>query len=195
MKNEEPGFILLAAGKSTRFGSNKLLTTIDGKQTLLLQTAKRILSISNQLLVVSNDNDTAISTLLDEQAIARISTPDSELGMAHSLAYGVQQRAHWNGWIICLADMPTIRPTTYQAVQHALKDQKLVVPRYKNRAGNPVGFSKPFFNRLIKLEGDKGAKSILQANSSQVFHLNCEDPGILLDADTPEKLEILKSQG
>ena len=193
MKNEEPGFILLAAGKSTRYGSNKLLATIDGKQTLLLQTANRILTISKQLLVISNDNDDTINTLLDEKNIPHTSTPDSRLGMAHSLAYGVQQRPCWNGWIICLADMPTIRPATYHAVQHSLKEQKLVVPRYKNRTGNPVGFSRPFFSRLIKLEGDKGAKPILQACSSQVFHLNCEDPGILMDADTPKELEILKS--
>lgn len=193
IKKNEPGFILLAAGKSERLGSNKLLASVDSTQPIVLQTATRILSVSERLLVVSNQHDTAVNALLDGVGASRTSTPDSSLGMAHSLSYGVQQRPHWGGWIICLADMPAIKPSTYRDIQHALKTQQLVVPQHQGKQGNPVGFSKSFFDELLALKGDRGAKSILLDHFDQTHYINCVDPGIFLDADTPQDLEVLKS--
>jgi molybdenum cofactor cytidylyltransferase len=191
--NEEAGFILLAAGLSTRFGHNKLLACADGEQPLILQTAKNILATSDKLLIVSNINDHAVNTLLDKEGIPHLSTPLSKLGMGHSLAFGVQQRANWPGWIICLADMPIIKTSTYQSVQQAIKHHQLVVPCHNGYRGKPVGFSSLFYKQLTQLQGDQGARSILHNKPKQVFQLNCNDPGILLDADTPEQLEKLKS--
>lgn len=192
--SEDAGFILLAAGLSTRFGANKLLASLDSEQALILQTAKNILCASDKLLVVSNANHHVVNALLDKEGIARLSTPLSGLGMGHSLAFGVQQRAGWPGWIICLADMPAIRADTYQSVQQGLKEHQLVVPCHNGSRGKPVGFSARFYRQLTQLKGDQGARSILRNNPNQTFQLNCSDPGILLDIDTPKQLEELKSR-
>jgi len=191
--SEDAGFILLAAGLSTRFGRNKLLASLDGEQALILQTAKNILRASDKLLVVSNTNHHALNALLDKEGIPHLSTTLSGLGMGHSLAFGVQQRASWPGWIICLADMPTIKTSTYQSVQQALKHHQLIVASHNGNKGKPVGFSAHFYKQLTQLQGDQGARSILRNNPNQTFLLNCNDPGILLDVDTPEQLEKLKS--
>ena len=190
--SKDAGFILLAAGLSSRFGSNKLLAPVGGKQPLILHTIKNILEASNKLLVVSKDSDVAVNNLLDQENIPHASTPLSALGMGHSLAFGVQQRPSWPGWIICLADMPAIKTATYLSVQQALQHHQLVVPSHNGTWGKPVGFSAYYYRQLTLLQGDEGGKSILRNNKAHVHDIHCNDPGILLDTDTPEQLEKLK---
>jgi len=90
--------------------------------------------------------------------------------------------------------MPAIKTSTYQSVQQALKHHQLIVPCHNGNRGKPVGFSARFYKQLTQLQGDQGARSILRNNSKKTSQLNCSDPGILLDVDTPEQLEKLKSR-
>jgi molybdenum cofactor cytidylyltransferase len=63
-----------------------------------------------------------------------------------------------------------------------------VAPAYQGKRGHPVGFSAKFRSELEQLAGDEGARSILKRHADQIKLLECNDPGILADIDTPEDL-------
>jgi molybdenum cofactor cytidylyltransferase len=110
--------------------------------------------------------------------------------MGHSLAAAMPLTTGWTGAVIALADMPSIRPETYEAVRDAIvSPTSLVVPHCQGERGNPVGIGQAYFAELALLEGDQGARALLQQHASAVLKLEVDDPGILRDIDTPEALE------
>ncbi|HEX4975264.1 MAG TPA: nucleotidyltransferase family protein [Pseudomonadales bacterium] len=193
------GFIVLAAGQSRRFGQNKLLFPIKSSPTdndtrpMLLHIVQRLSLFDVPILVVNRQNDTQVQQLLNEHQIPHVATPVSEQGMAHSLAFGIEQAAAWDGWLICLADMPCIQPDSYQRMLHAMQEFSLAVPIYQHHCGHPVGFSNMFYAELLSLQGDQGARALLTRHQNLLTHVPCPDPGILWDIDTAQDLAQLQS--
>lgn len=118
--------------------------------------------------------------------------------MADSLSAAVRYAAQFNesgsGFVIALADMPYIKPHTIEAVAHALKaGTAIVAPTYQGKRGHPVGFSAKFQNELEQLTGDEGARAVLKRHADQIELLECNDPGIVADIDTPQDIRALTS--
>lgn len=193
------GFIVLAAGQSQRLGQNKLLLPIKNAanasktKPMLLHIVQQLTPFDVPVLVVSRQHDTQVQQLLNKHQIPHVATPASEQGMAHSLAFGIQQAAAWDGWLICLADMPSIQADSYQHMLHAMQENDLAVPVYQHRYGHPVGFSKMFYAELIGLQGDQGARALLRRHQHLLTEVSCSDPGILWDIDTAQDLAQLQS--
>ena len=123
---------------------------------------------------------------------------DAEKGMGATLAYAMSQimeRNEWDGCLVCLADMPFIKPETYRKVRDALTPDNIVMPLFAGRAGNPVGFGAGFFSSLTSLTGDRGGRSVVQLNPEAVGKLEVEDPAVLQDIDTPGDLRRFDSSG
>ena len=64
----------------------------------------------------------------------------------------------------------------------------LVAPRYQYLRGHPVGFGQEYRDVLLNLKGDAGARSVLKQHKSHLHYLDVDDPGILMDVDTPDDL-------
>lgn len=113
--------------------------------------------------------------------------------MAASLAAGVRHSRliypAASGFVITLADMPYILPQTIIDVADQLAaGGGIVVPTYQGRRGHPVGFAVRFYDELLSLTGDKGARELFEKYPSEVRFMECDDPGILVDLDTPGDL-------
>lgn len=118
---------------------------------------------------------------------------DDRLGMGDSIARGVAASQQAAGWLILPADLPLVQPATLRAVAQELLDgdgHQAVVPHWQGQPGHPVGFARPCLPALLALRGEIGAKSVLQALRQQgrVLSLALDDPGMLMDIDTPEDL-------
>jgi molybdenum cofactor cytidylyltransferase len=110
-------------------------------------------------------------------------------GMGASLACAARAVGRSDGYIVALADMPFIRRTSIAAVRQALeKGAALAAPYFRARRGHPVGISGSFYDQLIALGGDEGAKQILAANASRLVKIPIGDPGVVRDIDTPGDL-------
>jgi molybdenum cofactor cytidylyltransferase len=80
--------------------------------------------------------------------------------------------------------MPRIAPGTIKAVVDALRQGALVAaPVYKGERGHPVGFGAALRDELLKLDGDQGARAVLERHRDSVRLVECDDPGILFDVD------------
>jgi molybdenum cofactor cytidylyltransferase len=188
----KPHALVLAAGKARRFGGDKLLYPLADNRCLLdrcignLQAARIDFSV-----VVSADNH-AVQQHCHNGGYECVVHPNAERGMGSSIACGVKSQAKNNAWLILPADMPAVAATTITAVATALQHGKhIVAPRYQQQQGHPVGFSSLLYEELIQLDGDHGARAILQAHPELLQLIDVTDPGILLDVDTPEALQAL----
>ncbi len=184
--------LLLAAGRSTRFGRNKLLHAPPGEPPLALQ-ATRCLSALEYSLAVIPQGDSVLRVLFQDIGLAVTELPTTESmnadtlpGLSDSLRIGIEATPEAMAWIIALSDMPQVKVSTVAAMREALVEgAPIVACRYRGQRGNPVGFSSRFRDELVALQGDQGARGLLEAYSSEVCWLDVEDPGILLDIDVP----------
>jgi molybdenum cofactor cytidylyltransferase len=180
--------VLLAAGFSTRFGHNKLLYEIDG-QPLISYSASVLQPCDRIIAVVRNDD--ALITVLDQLGVDCVINDEPERGMGYSIAQAVKAASASNGWCLLPADMPYIQAATTQQLVNALhQGATIAAPFYHNhRRGHPVAFSDCFYDQLVTLDGDSGARSIIESNINHLAHIDTEDASVLMDIDTLEDIK------
>jgi len=182
--------ILLAAGQSQRFGNaDKLLQLLSNGLPLITQAVRTMLTALDSVMVVVPPEYDELAKVLKDETVHITINPAAIAGMGNSLACGVAATTEAHGWIICLADMPWIQPTTISMIMTALNNgNSLVAPRFHNLRGHPVGFGREYLETLLNLQGDVGARTVLKQHKEKLHYLDVNDPGILLDVDTPTDL-------
>lgn len=189
--------ILLAAGFSRRFGAaDKLLQTLPDGRPIALAAAENLIKAIPLTIAVLRPENTALANLLGNAGLKIVFCGSQDTEMADSLSAAVHYSAQFSessvGFVIALADMPYIQPDTISAVAHELNaGAAIVAPIYHGKRGHPVGFSAKFRNALEQLSGDEGARAILKRHADQIQLLECNDPGVLTDIDTPQDLTAL----
>jgi len=186
--SDGPVGILLAAGKSTRFGSNKLLHPVIENTPMILLSAKKLVSVLPNSIIVINRSLSFLTPQLEQMGLRVVINEQAEQGMGSSIACGVQAsesttESH-SGWLIMLADMPYIETETIKLLADKLKQgANLVAPVLKQQRGHPVGFSSYFKNELLALNKDMGARQILKNHQSELELVPVNDDGVILDID------------
>jgi molybdenum cofactor cytidylyltransferase len=92
---------------------------------------------------------------------------------------------------VALADMPLIAPASLAALVACWRQQdRIIVPLCAGQAGHPVIFPARWGDELLVLQGDRGARALLDAHGDDVFTFLTTDSGVLRDIDTPEELAL-----
>jgi molybdenum cofactor cytidylyltransferase len=183
--------ILLAAGHSRRFGAqNKLMQQLPDGMRIAVSSARHLTEALPFCIGVVRPQDEALQADLQAAGLRLAVCAEGNLEMAASLVTGVRQACALypdaRGFVIALADMPYIRPQTILEVGRRIAQGRgIVVPVFAGRRGHPVGFSMRFAADLLALEGDTGARKVLENHPAELMLLECEDPGVLMDIDTP----------
>ena len=191
---KKPSILILAAGNSSRLGSPKQLIEFEG-QTLIERITETALSISGEVLIVLGGNSELILPKLERfnNVISTIYNPDWKEGMGTSIHIGVEKLAENSDLIIILlSDQPFISKVLLQnMLQIYAKTQNSIVSCvYSNTLGVPILFDKSVFPELLKLNGDKGAKSFLHLYKDRISTIDF--PEGIVDIDTLEDVENLK---
>ena len=185
--------ILLAAGKSTRFGSNKLLHQLSDGTPMVLASARHLKAVLTTTITVVDDINNEVAKLLTQEGVQVIENPRASEGMGTSIASGVANNPDAQGWVIALADMPYIPEAVIQAVVTGLEQgADIIAPVYQQRRGHPVGFSARYAQALMQLHTDQGAHSIIQANSDALELIEITERGVIVDIDTPESIQLIE---
>jgi molybdenum cofactor cytidylyltransferase len=181
--------LLLAAGRGQRFGTDKRLHLLPDGRPMAVAAAAHLAQACRRCLVVIGPHDDHLARLLAAQGFATVRCPEASAGMGHSLAAGVRASADAPGWVVALADMPFIHPTSHHAVAQALRaGASLAASSYHGQRGHPVGFASTWREPLSQLTGDQGGKQLLRAHADQLLLCPTEDPGVLRDIDRPDDL-------
>lgn len=187
--------VILAAGKGTRMGGGKMTAMLGGK-ALLRHAAEAVAQSRAAPLVAVLGHDAAnVAKVLDGLDVQVVDNADYAMGMSTSLKAGlaaVQETAA--GALILLGDMPYVTPQIINRLLAAFAqrpDAKAVVPMIGGQRGNPILIGRALFPAVMALEGDVGARKLLDAAGDGVIEVSMEDTALLLDVDTPEALASL----
>ena len=184
--------IVLAAGRSSRMGGpNKLLAEIDGKPLVRRATEAALGSRAAAVTVVTGHMEPAVRAALADLPVAFVSNPAFAQGLSTSMKAGlgaVPEDAE--AAIVCLGDMPAIESATIDKLLEAYapeRGQLIVVPTHGGKRGNPVVIARRFFDDLARVEGDIGARQVIQGYPEAVVEVEI-GAAVALDLDTPEAL-------
>ncbi len=185
--------ILLAAGRGSRFGGDKLLARMNAGdlagEPVGVAALRHLRLAVNDVIAVVRPDDHALALELGANGARIVRCPQADDGMGASLACGVRASANAQGWIVALADMPWIRPQTIARVASALGHGAAVAaPHHRGERGHPVGFSRACHAALAALTGDEGAKAVVAAHADDLVRIDTDDDGVLRDVDTPDDL-------
>jgi len=181
--------ILLAAGQSVRMrGENKLIKKINGIP-LLKYSIDNILSssIDELVIVLGYQKDIIENFIHKDDRIKIVFNNQFKTGMASSIKIGIKNLStKTEAFFISLGDMPEVNKEIYNGLIKHLKNNKIIVPTYKNKQGNPVLFSRSVKKEIMNIDGDVGAKNILEKNSKIVFNFEINNEAILKNYNTPD---------
>jgi molybdenum cofactor cytidylyltransferase len=108
----------------------------------------------------------------------------------------VRDNTESRGIMISLADQPLVRPQTIDLLieTYLASDQAFCVPTYRGRRGHPVIIGREFDCDVVKLEGDRGAREILDKRPDLVLEVEVESDEVLVDLDRIEDVEAIRSR-
>jgi molybdenum cofactor cytidylyltransferase len=191
--NRNVAAIILAAGRSTRMGGpNKLLAELGGKTLVRIVTEQALVSKAKGVIVVTGHQAEQVEKALQGLNVKFVRNPDFAQGLAGSVKAGVAAVPDSaDGAVICLGDMPLIDAHLIDRLIEAFAPDRgnlIAVPVSDGRRGNPVLWSRRFFNELMTLDGDIGARHLIAKHSEAVAEVPVEGHGAFLDIDTPQAL-------
>jgi len=186
--------IILAAGRSTRMGGpNKLLAELGGKKLVRIVTEQALASRASGVIVVTGHQAAEVEKALQGLDVKFVRNPDFAAGLASSVKAGIAAvPANADGAVVCLGDMPLIDARLIDRLIDAFAPDRghlIAVPVSDNKRGNPVLWSRRFFNELMTLDGDVGARHLIAKHTEAVAEVTVEGHGAFLDIDTPQALE------
>jgi molybdenum cofactor cytidylyltransferase len=187
------GVLLLAAGRSVRFGSDKRVALLPDGKTVLEATLENIQASHLPVLVCLANDEDAAAKICDRLCVSFIVCENANLGMGYTLAEGIAGISDWQGVLVALADMPFVQATTYSQLGEALSMDTIYRPEYDGHVGHPVAFGAHYFGELMAHRGDFGARELLKKYAARVNTIDCGDPGILRDIDRVGDLSSLVS--
>jgi molybdenum cofactor cytidylyltransferase len=183
--------ILLAAGESRRMGFPKPLLRLNGETFLHHIAASMLVTVERLIIVVGAHRDAVIAAVPPDDRISVIENLNYKLGQLSSIKAGLLAvSAHADAAMVHLVDHPTVLPETFGrlASEYQLSGKPILVARCRGHRGHPVLFDRSIFDELQRAPADVGARAVVNANADRVIYVDIDDPGILLDLDTPADL-------
>lgn len=187
--------VILAAGDSRRYGTPKQLVPWNGGTLLQHAVAQATAVCNNTVTVVLGAQAETIHASLPNPSIEVIRNPDWREGVASSIRAGIAALpGRADAALIMLCDQPMITEAIlFTLVQRWRQNpQSIVAGSYNNTHGVPAVFPRTFFPELLALQGDRGAKQVMNAHPQYLETLPLPEAGA--DIDTPADLQNLLSE-
>jgi len=181
--------ILLAAGQSKRMNGENKLKKIINNLPLINHSINNILESNiDELIIVIGYQEKIIKKLINKnKKIKIILNKNFKNGMASSIKEGLKHLSEKTEYFfICLADMPNINKKIYNSLINSRKNYPIIIPTYKGQRGNPVLFDKSMKKIITNVEGDFGAKKIINMYEKKIFTFETNDQSIIQDFNTQE---------
>ena len=184
--------LLLAAGGARRFGSQKLVASLDNVP-LVRHAAEALASEVDELIVVVGSEAAAVTNALDGIDARIVENAEWTVGLSSSIRCGVNaMKPETTAVIVALGDEPRVDGQVCRALIGAWRATRrpIVVARYGGEIGHPILFDASVFGELTTLEGDRGARGVIQRSADRVAYVDIATAPPL-DVDEPDDLRRL----
>lgn len=191
--------MVLAAGQSRRMGeTNKLLADWAGKSLIQHSVDAALASGADSVYVITGHDGDRVARQLIAREVVVVRNPEYAQGLSSSLQAAVRGVPETvAGIVVCLGDMPLVRAAHLDALIAAFslhQNSAICMPVFQGKRGNPVLLGRELFAQLAEIEGDRGARGLISDRDELVVEVPVEDPGVLIDIDTPAALSKLNAQ-
>jgi molybdenum cofactor cytidylyltransferase len=188
--------IILAGGRSTRFGRPKQLLKLKGKYLLEFVLNAALESKLNQVvLVLGHEYHKILQTMgncITHERLQLVINHHYLEGQSRSLKTGLLKiRDTFPAVMFLLGDQPMLDSNT---IDHMLEkfrhsDKDICVPVCNGKRRNPAIFNRVFYDQLMGIEGDIGARDIIRANPDRVLCVEVNNPLCFVDIDSRQDFE------
>ena len=188
-KRVKLAFIMLAAGNSRRFGSNKLMYEVDGVpmyQRTLRQLRKAAEKIpDSRIILVTQPQYSEIIDVVKGTGAEVLFNPQPERGIASSMQIGLESAKDADACMFTVADQPWLTAETIIALYDAFQSENkgMACTRHGEKTGNPCVFSKKYYKELMEITGDRGGKQVIKRHPEDVVYSKISDERELQDVD------------
>ena len=186
-ETEKIAVILEAAGNSTRFGSNKLLHTMEDGRPMIASVleAVRSLDVYKKILVTQYKE---VADMAPDFDVVFNDRPD--LGISRSMQLGIEAAGDSDAYMFCVCDQPGIgTPTLEKLIQtykesHEKGTADIVTLAWQGNMCNPKIFSSRYREDLMSLSGDTGGRQILASHRDSILLVEAESENEVRDIDS-----------
>ncbi len=190
--------IILAAAKSLRSGTQKLLSPFANQTVIGHLADQAIKSPIRQVLVVTTEQSEQIAAALKGKRLSIVINPDFEGDMLSSIRCGLRGLPGCEAIMILMGDQPGIGSGLIGEIIRIFETThaSIIVPTYRGRRGHPILFSSQYCDEVQKKFDGVGLRGLLSAHPEQVHEMKVEDEAVIagLDAPQQEKRETAREQ-
>lgn len=181
--------LVLAAGSGLRFGGGKLMAPWRGG-VLIDGALAAAMAAPVEAVHVVVGADPGVGAHAETRGLTVVEAADHALGLSATLKAGIASLPPGAlGVLVFLGDMPLIPHAVLEPLAQALRDgAPAAAPVYEGKLGNPVALSAALFPQVLALEGDRGARILIEGLGERLVRIPSPDDGILLDVDRPDDL-------
>jgi molybdenum cofactor cytidylyltransferase len=196
---DNAAILILAAGNSTRFGSIKQLLPFNGKTLLQHAIDEAIGADADSIVIVVGANADEVSASIDNTGVEIVLNNHWQDGMASGIVAGVGKISslhnNLHNMIIAVCDQPFVTSALFkQLYQTQSESQKgIVACAYADTIGTPVLFTQKYFDHLLSLQGEEGAKKLLKTYAFDVATVNFPNGNIDVDTEVDYQ-ELLRKR-
>lgn len=188
------GAVILAAGLSRRMGESKLTLMLDGYPIVEHVIMNAEVSDIDELILVYSKHTKDVKDIADRHGIRAVENENAEKGMSTSVKKGLSNLLGSQGVMFFLGDQPFIETRDINTlIDHfrRFRDKIIVPVNYEGR-GNPVIFPEKYFDEIMSIEGDQGARKLIDKYESDVVFVEVHDSKIQFDIDTKDDFKKAK---
>ncbi len=191
--------IILAAGMSTRIGQTKQLLKVKNRSLIEWVLDAALDSMLDSIIIVLGHNARQIKkTIGKKKSNTRLSVilnPNYRDGLSSSVQAGLLKARKSHSCMFLLGDQPMINTHT---INHLLvsfwnSEKEICAPTYKGKRKNPTIFAHSFYDRILKTQGDIGARDIIKAHPENTLYVELNSRLCFIDIDTEDDLDVLES--
>ncbi len=197
--------VILAAGESSRMGSDKALLPWPPQATgdtaspdSFLSAAIRSLSrAADFVLVVAGRNESALAPIVYAQGASLIVNPDPDRGQFSSLQIGLHEVLNRgrDAAIVTLVDRPPARADTIEKLRDAFQAAEnniwAVIPEVSGRHGHPYLVGREMIEAFLQAAPISTARDVEHRHLAHIQYLPVDDPCVALNINTPEDYAAL----
>jgi molybdenum cofactor cytidylyltransferase len=184
--------LLLAAGGARRFKSQKLVASHRGAP-LVSHAARALRSATDATIVIVGHDADAVSQALAGIDVRIVENLDWARGLASSISRGVESMpTAAEALVVAVGDQPGLDRAVVEAVIARWREtgRPIVSASYRGARGHPVLFARTVFPELRELQGDAGARLLIERSPDRVSYVEV-DAEMPPDVDTIDQLNAL----
>ncbi len=202
--------VILAAGESTRMGSDKALllwppssgaklATPSG-QTFLSAAIQALNAVNDMVIVVVGKNEPDLAPVIYATGASLVRNPAPEQGQFSSLQVGLREVLNRgrDAAMVTLVDRPPVKAATLESLrtkfEAAADDIWAVVPEYGGKHGHPMIVGREMIEVFLKAPATATAREIQQQFQDHIEYVSADDPFIAWNVNTPQDYEELLSR-